>query len=296
MTIDKVKIAKFIKEKRKSLGITQEELASKLYVTEKAISRWETAHGTPDISLLIPLSKELNVSVSELLTGKEKNNKENINDIIKYEEIRKRGKYNIPFKISFICYFISLLIFLIYLKLDFNTNININYVIRLILVVISSLFIIVGNYIYSNNYVDKLSDKEKVKKISLIIIFIYYSILIFNMAIFSRNVMVNSYNLIPFKSIINIIKYSSSYEVFINIFGNIFVFMPIEYFLIKLFKVNKFKANLIVSLIIILLFEFIQLIFKIGVFDIDDILLCTAGMMCFYAVYNKISKLLNKRI
>ena len=55
--MDITKIANIIKTKRKELGLTQEELASKLYITEKAISRWETARGTPDISLLIPLSK-----------------------------------------------------------------------------------------------------------------------------------------------------------------------------------------------------------------------------------------------
>ena len=61
------KISSLIKKKRKSLGMTQTELANKLFVTEKAVSRWETGKGTPDISLLIPLSKELNIDVSELL-------------------------------------------------------------------------------------------------------------------------------------------------------------------------------------------------------------------------------------
>ena len=63
------KTGELIKLKRKELGITQEELAKKLNVTEKAISRWETGRGAPDISLLIPLSKELNVSVLEILNG-----------------------------------------------------------------------------------------------------------------------------------------------------------------------------------------------------------------------------------
>ena len=69
--MDLNKISNFIKTKRKKLGITQDELAEKLFVTEKAISRWETGRGTPDISLLLPLSKELNVEVSELLNGEE---------------------------------------------------------------------------------------------------------------------------------------------------------------------------------------------------------------------------------
>ena len=69
--MDLNKISNFIKIKRKELGITQDELAEKLFVTEKVISRWETGRGTPDISLLLPLSKELNIDVSELLNGEE---------------------------------------------------------------------------------------------------------------------------------------------------------------------------------------------------------------------------------
>ena len=65
------KISNLIKTKRKEKGLTQDELAEKINVTEKAISRWETGRGTPDISLLIPLSKTLGISVSELLNGNE---------------------------------------------------------------------------------------------------------------------------------------------------------------------------------------------------------------------------------
>ncbi len=95
MKIDLNKISNFIKRKRKELGITQEELAAKLFVTEKAISRWETGRGTPDISLLIPLSKELKIKVSELLNGEEKKqNKKETEQLIAYSEIRKTYKYN----------------------------------------------------------------------------------------------------------------------------------------------------------------------------------------------------------
>lgn len=95
MKIDLNKISNFIKRKRKELGITQEELAAKLFVTEKAISRWETGRGTPDNSLLIPLSKELKIKVSELLNGEEKKqNKKETEQLIAYSEIRKTYKYN----------------------------------------------------------------------------------------------------------------------------------------------------------------------------------------------------------
>lgn len=285
--MDKQKIAEFIKTKRKEKKLTQEELANKLFVTEKAISRWETGRGTPDISLLIPLSKELNVSVSELLNGKSKV-KENINDVINYIELNKKGKFNFPFIISIICYIISILIFLTYLRLDYGYKYEILYTYRLLLVVISSIFIIIGNNIISNNYIDKLSDKIKLKKLTNIIIFIYYSTLLFNMAIFSRRTKVNSYNLVPFKTMIDILKVGKTYDIMINLIGNFLVFMPIEYFLIELFNIKKPVKNFTVSFIIVLLCELIQFIFHIGVFDVDDIILCTLGMNLFSFIYQHI--------
>lgn len=61
---------RFIAELRKQKGYTQKELAEKLMVTDKAISRWETGKGLPDTSLLKPLGDILGVSVGELLSGK----------------------------------------------------------------------------------------------------------------------------------------------------------------------------------------------------------------------------------
>lgn len=61
---------RFIAELRKQKGYTQKELAEKLMVTDKAISRWETGKGLPDTSLLKPLGDALGVSVSELLSGR----------------------------------------------------------------------------------------------------------------------------------------------------------------------------------------------------------------------------------
>ena len=66
--MDKNATGRFIAELRKQKGFTQKELAEKLMVTDKAISRWET--GLPDTSLLKPLGDVLGVSVTELLSGK----------------------------------------------------------------------------------------------------------------------------------------------------------------------------------------------------------------------------------
>lgn len=67
--MDSVKTGNFIREQRISLKLTQKELADRINCTDKAVSRWETGKGIPDVSLLIPLSNVLNVSVNEILVG-----------------------------------------------------------------------------------------------------------------------------------------------------------------------------------------------------------------------------------
>ena len=63
------KIGNFIKKLRNEKNLTQKELASKINVTDKAISKWERGLGCPDVSLLEDLSKVLDVSILELLKG-----------------------------------------------------------------------------------------------------------------------------------------------------------------------------------------------------------------------------------
>ena len=58
-----------IKELREKCNMTQAQIADKLGVSDKTISKWETAKGYPDISLLEPLAKALGVSITELFTG-----------------------------------------------------------------------------------------------------------------------------------------------------------------------------------------------------------------------------------
>ncbi len=66
------KTGRFICAMRKEKNLTQKDLAQKLDVTDKAISKWERGLSCPDISLLIPLAKTLDVSTSELLNGEKK--------------------------------------------------------------------------------------------------------------------------------------------------------------------------------------------------------------------------------
>lgn len=71
--MDTQKIGNFIAKKRKEKNMSQRELAEYLHITDKAISKWERGLSLPDITILIPLSEVLNVSLYNLLTGGSKN-------------------------------------------------------------------------------------------------------------------------------------------------------------------------------------------------------------------------------
>ena len=67
--MDAMKTGNFIAKKRKERKMSQRELAEYLHITDKAISKWERGLSFPDITVLIPLSEVLQVSVYDLLTG-----------------------------------------------------------------------------------------------------------------------------------------------------------------------------------------------------------------------------------
>lgn len=272
------KISNLIKTKRKEKNLTQHELAEKLNVTEKAISRWETGRGTPDISLLIPLSKELGLSTNELLNGEE-----NIEEIVNYIDNNKKIKNKTPLIISVIIYSITLILYLSYLKVEYGmSKLQISYKGELVFNTIFILLITISNKILGTYYVDKIEEKNKIKKTTYIIALIIYTIMIFNLTLFTRRIGEIRYNLIPLKTIsdyiINIKKYNLR-EIIINIFGNIFIFMPVQYLIIKIFELKKSKIIILIDLIILQSIELSQLITHTGIFDIDDIILNLSGML-----------------
>ena len=69
--MDLQKVGNFIRDKRKAKNLTQLELAEKIFVSEKTISKWETGKGFPDTSLIVPLCDVLGISANELLSGEE---------------------------------------------------------------------------------------------------------------------------------------------------------------------------------------------------------------------------------
>ena len=67
--MDNLKFGSFIAQLRKENNMTQKELADRLNVTDKAVSKWETGKGFPDVKLMEPLAQELGISLVELLQG-----------------------------------------------------------------------------------------------------------------------------------------------------------------------------------------------------------------------------------
>lgn len=67
--MDQIKIGAFIAECRRERALTQRALADMLYISDKAVSKWERGRGVPDISLMLPLCEVLDISVAELLRG-----------------------------------------------------------------------------------------------------------------------------------------------------------------------------------------------------------------------------------
>lgn len=126
--MDLQKTGKFIAEMRKKNGLTQSDLGEALGLSGKAISKWERGINAPDISLLTQLSKILNVSVTEILTGekvKEKITKNHadkitVSSIYEYNTFFKR-KY---IRIITILVSILILLFSIFSGIYFINNYN----------------------------------------------------------------------------------------------------------------------------------------------------------------------------
>lgn len=116
----------FISERRRELSLSQKQLAEKLNVTDKAVSKWETGRSAPDISLLMPLAEILGVTVAEILKGeklKEEKLNEASNEII--VKTIKKSKVKIIWAVAAalvtVCVMLS-----VYPVFHFFTSVNVN--------------------------------------------------------------------------------------------------------------------------------------------------------------------------
>ncbi len=95
--MDQITTGKFIAERRKARGLTQRELADLLNISDKTVSKWERGGGLPEVSLMLPLCKELDISVNELLSGRKlsdseykQNAEDNILSLIQEERAKTK--------------------------------------------------------------------------------------------------------------------------------------------------------------------------------------------------------------
>lgn len=135
--MDQVKMGKFIATKRHEANLTQKQLAEKLGVTDRAVSKWERGVCFMDISLLKPISELLGVNIVDLLSGemvpkekREEKYEESMEEIIKLNEVKSKafGFYGFMLAYLFfifykvikgICYYDIVSIFLFFLSFRF---------------------------------------------------------------------------------------------------------------------------------------------------------------------------------
>lgn len=128
--MDLIKIGKFIAERRKAKNLTQLELAERIHVTDRAVSKWECGRSMPDSSIMLELCEVLEISVNELLTGEELEMKDynkqaelNLINITKQKEESDKIllKAEIIFGIFGVVLFLGLVIAGAYLIKDYNS-------------------------------------------------------------------------------------------------------------------------------------------------------------------------------
>lgn len=121
--MEQKKIGGFIAQQRKEKQLTQKQLGEILGISDKTVSKWETGHGLPDISMIMPLCDILDINVNELLSGEHltqdtypEKAEENIMNLMKdSEEQKRRGVKDV---IVSIVWMIGLVVFFISLQLS----------------------------------------------------------------------------------------------------------------------------------------------------------------------------------
>ena len=95
--MNQIQIGRFIAASRKAQGLTQRQLADKLGISDKTVSKWERGKGLPEVGLMLPLCASLDITVNDLLSGErvsgtnyQKKAEENMMNLMKENEENKR--------------------------------------------------------------------------------------------------------------------------------------------------------------------------------------------------------------
>ncbi len=208
--------------------------------------------------------------------------------------------------ISIVVYIISFGLIMIYYIIDFSKNIVLSPLEKVVILITSCVFMYIGGISASKNISDK--NKDKLLKINLIVWLILYIVLLLNLTLFDgyfhrdrfsmyhwnsemfNSYINNSFNIIPFNTIVSYIKSyisgNTAFYIFMyNIIGNIVALMPFAFFLPLIFKSQeKFKVFLLTVIGIVVCIELLQFITLSGSCDIDDVILNVGGACIMYGV------------
>ena len=143
--MDQIKIGKFIQQKRKESGLTQYELAERLNVSDRAVSKWENGNCIPDVSNIQELCKILNITINDLFSGcivdmkdNEKKLEENLLEMIRIKEQRDRELLILE---TFIGVTVSIIMFLCIMIASF---VQMDNWIRILLIVFGVIPFVIG--------------------------------------------------------------------------------------------------------------------------------------------------------
>ena len=143
--MDQITTGRFIAERRKARGLTQRELAELVNISDKTVSKWERGLGLPEVSLMLPLCKELDISVNELLSGKKlsateykQNAEDNILSLIQEERAKTKFQTIIAVIVVVATFFAGLTLIMLSGFLEMKT------LYRILLIVIGAVVILTG--------------------------------------------------------------------------------------------------------------------------------------------------------
>lgn len=143
--MDQIKIGKFIQEKRKEKELTQSELAEKLCVTDRAISKWENGICIPDASNIMELCKILNITINDLYSGEVVDMKDNEklleNNLLEMAKIKEEKDKQL-LALEVVIGFISTITFLVLVFIA--SYIEMDSWLRIILIVVGSVVFAYG--------------------------------------------------------------------------------------------------------------------------------------------------------
>ena len=143
--MDQVKIGKFIAECRKKNNLTQMQLAEKLNITDRAVSKWENGKAMPDSGIMLDLCNELKISVNELLSGEVIEMKEYDKKAEKLLLDMQKQKEEADKRLLSIEIVIGVLAMIVFLSLTFIASfVDMQEGLRILLIVIGLVPVIIG--------------------------------------------------------------------------------------------------------------------------------------------------------